>query len=275
MLTSWCARTLRLSSTRTVGRPFVSQVYGQQFSNDGNRKLKTSVEPIPRPSKDKDMRELEKEIRNELSVHNRTESTVVHHRRRSKEMVSPRDIEQIVESHVLDSMRKGDFDNLPGFGKPFKEEYENPFMETGLAKINRILISEGYKPSWILLGKEIRTGITDARFKLALERSRLKTLPLRPEDQARLQVHKEKFENIILKLNEKIHKHNLEVPLIRMQKVAFSIENEKKKVLDNYQSYIPADFKDSEAIDYFRQTDGLAGVWADVLGVFKKNNTAS
>ncbi|XP_069111697.1 dnaJ homolog subfamily C member 28-like [Argopecten irradians] len=270
MIGPWCARVLRQighSPFRTLQQPLLCQ---NVSTTSAKRMISSTAQPVPRPSKDKDMKELEKEIRNDLSVYNRTKSTIVHRRRHSKEMVSPRDIEQIVDSHVLDAMQKGDFDNLPGFGKPFKEEYENPFLETGLAKINSILKSEGYTPSWILLGKEIREGIKKARFTLALERSRLKNINLTTDEQARLKVHKERFERTVSRLNEQVHKHNLEVPLIRMQRVAFSIENETKKVLDNHQAYIPADFKDTATMNYHSRNDGLSGVWKDVMEMFKK-----
>jgi len=53
-------------------------------------------------------------------------------------------------------MAKGDFDNLPGKGKPLPYSHINPYVDAMTFNINRILINNGYAPPWVTLEKEIR-----------------------------------------------------------------------------------------------------------------------
>jgi DnaJ family protein C protein 28 len=48
--------------------------------------------------------------------------------------------ERLVEDLIQESMARGDFDNLPGAGKPLKKDLliENPFVDTVTRKINQV-----------------------------------------------------------------------------------------------------------------------------------------
>ena len=101
-------------------------------------------------------------------------------------------IDRLVEDLILESMSKGDFDNLPGKGKPLTYNNHtpmidiathnpmieianhnpmidianhnpmidiathNPMIDIATHNLNRILLENGYKPEWVLLDKEIR-----------------------------------------------------------------------------------------------------------------------
>jgi len=54
-------------------------------------------------------------------------------------------------------MKKGDFDDLPGKGKPLQYEERNPMVDFTTHNLNKILINNGYVPEWITLEKEIRS----------------------------------------------------------------------------------------------------------------------
>jgi len=65
-------------------------------------------------------------------------------------------IDRVVEDMIQESMRRGEFDNLPGAGKPLKHTNYNPFVDTMTHKINEIMVNNGFSPQWVLLEKEIK-----------------------------------------------------------------------------------------------------------------------
>ena len=48
------------------------------------------------------------------------------------------DIERLVEDLIQESMAKGKFDNLKGFGKPLPDRNHNPYVDTLTHKINQV-----------------------------------------------------------------------------------------------------------------------------------------
>jgi len=65
-------------------------------------------------------------------------------------------MDRLVEDMIQESMSKGDFQNLPGAGKPLNLNRENPHMDKVTQKMNQILIDNDFQPEWILKQKEIR-----------------------------------------------------------------------------------------------------------------------
>ena len=57
---------------------------------------------------------------------------------------------------IAEAMKRGEFDNLEGAGKPLNLE-ENPFAPDEMHMAYKILKDNGYAPYWIELGKEIDT----------------------------------------------------------------------------------------------------------------------
>ena len=65
-------------------------------------------------------------------------------------------MERLVEDKISESMAKGEFDDLPGFGKPLKDRANfNPYMDFTSSKVNEILVQGGFAPEWIMLKKDI------------------------------------------------------------------------------------------------------------------------
>jgi hypothetical protein len=64
-------------------------------------------------------------------------------------------IERLVEDLIAESMARGDFDNLPGAGKPLDYSHHNPLVDTHTHNLNKILINNGYVPEWVTLDREI------------------------------------------------------------------------------------------------------------------------
>lgn len=62
--------------------------------------------------------------------------------------------EILAEQRINEAMLRGDFDHLPGEGKPLEFEDE-PFVSPEQRMVNRILKNAGCTPHEILLRKEI------------------------------------------------------------------------------------------------------------------------
>ena len=65
-------------------------------------------------------------------------------------------MDRLVEDLIAESMARGDFDNLPGAGKPIQYSDHNPYVDTMTHNLNKILINNGYVPEWVTLEKDIR-----------------------------------------------------------------------------------------------------------------------
>ena len=75
-------------------------------------------------------------------------------------------LERIANEMIRDSIRRGEFSDLPGRGQPLKETLSNPVLTTMEEKINVMMGSSGFAPDWVLLEKEIRTKTKELRFRI-------------------------------------------------------------------------------------------------------------
>ena len=79
-----------------------------------------------------------------------------------------------IDEQIYEAQARGDFDNLPGAGKPLHLD-ENPF--TGdKAMAYSLLKQNGYAPPEVELAKEIRTRFEKAQAKLEILRQQRKSL---------------------------------------------------------------------------------------------------
>jgi DnaJ family protein C protein 28 len=77
----------------------------------------------------------------------------------------PRDWESWVDQQIREAQERGEFDNLPGTGKPI-DLTPNPYaQERELAF--KVLKDAGYAPEWIELDKAIRNKLRSARAVLS------------------------------------------------------------------------------------------------------------
>lgn len=78
---------------------------------------------------------------------------------------SETDIINVVEQRIWHSMEEGQFENLPGRGKPL-ELKTNPHADPAEDTLYRILMRNGCAPEWVELNKEIRCKINEWRSAL-------------------------------------------------------------------------------------------------------------
>ena len=65
-------------------------------------------------------------------------------------------MDRLVEDLIQESMSRGEFDNLSGFGKPLDVNQASPYTDKITEKLNDIMKDSGVQPEWIALHKEIR-----------------------------------------------------------------------------------------------------------------------
>jgi DnaJ family protein C protein 28 len=81
---------------------------------------------------------------------------------------SETDIINVVEQRIWHSMEEGQFENLPGKGKPLNLS-TNPHADPAEDTLYRILSKNGCAPEWVELNKEIRHQISE--WQSALKRA--------------------------------------------------------------------------------------------------------
>ncbi len=140
----------------------------------------------------------------------------------------PRDWESAVEKQIREAMERGDFDNLPGQGKPLdlhRDPNTPPEWETAF----KLLKDAGFAPAWIELDKELR--IARAQLFAPFD-NYIKRL----SDKGKLAAS-ERFEHQLIsefrekgqELNRQIDLFNLKSPSPHLHHVRIRIDDEIEK----------------------------------------------
>ncbi|XP_055542098.1 dnaJ homolog subfamily C member 28 [Wyeomyia smithii] len=140
--------------------------------------------------------------------------------------------DRVVEDLIQEAMSRGDFSNLSGFGKPLpNHQSQNPYVDFTTAKINKIMLDNGFTPEWITLHKEIREDIECVKNSLYKERSQLGEYPLTRTDEYKWEQALEEHQALVQGVNKKVDKFNLIVPVLNKQMVRFDLATIGKTVL--------------------------------------------
>ncbi|XP_013785858.1 dnaJ homolog subfamily C member 28-like [Limulus polyphemus] len=142
-------------------------------------------------------------------------------------------MERVVEDLIQKSMSKGEFNNLPGSGKPFKYVPENPYVDRMTHKLNQILINNGFTPEWIVLEKEVREDREKLFQQMAVQRASLGPLPLSEEEENHWQMILDNLKQKEKDLNVKIDKFNIIVPALKKQQLRVRLSKMAQEVLEN------------------------------------------
>lgn len=118
--------------------------------------------------------------------------------------------DRIIDEIIKKAMAAGEFDNLPGVGKPI-EWKDNPFTPNEWRMVEDLLKKNDLAYPWMEKRKEIEKLILGLKNKIAL------MIPLS-------KMAEDEFSNQILQINKKIFDYNLSVPGVRLQRRTISLE---------------------------------------------------
>jgi DnaJ homolog subfamily C member 28 len=135
-----------------------------------------------------------------------------------------------IDEQIQEAQARGEFDNLPGSGKPLNLD-DNPFIGDKAAAYS-LLKHNGYAPPEIELAKEIRTAFQKAQKKLEKLRHQRKSLatkrisPFGSEKRAfnhAVEKATTEYDQLLRELNRKILTLNLITP-VSMHMCLFEVE---------------------------------------------------
>lgn len=118
--------------------------------------------------------------------------------------------DRLIDEIIKKAMEAGEFDNLPGVGKPIKWK-DNPFTPVEWRMVEDLLKNNDLVYPWMEKRKEIENLIIDLKSKILL----MIPLSAAAEDE---------ISNQILRINKKIFDYNLSVPVVRLQRRTISLE---------------------------------------------------
>ena len=143
-----------------------------------------------------------------------------------KKPTSTEERQALVEQRIQEAMERGEFDDLPGKGKPLRLG-DNPYLEPGQELAFGLLKKNGFAPEWIERDKEIRKETDVARRQLQQAWQRQQD---NPDNESAWKAAVAQFETSLAKLNRKIDTLNLIVPVSSLQRPRLRLENEVQTV---------------------------------------------
>jgi DnaJ family protein C protein 28 len=134
--------------------------------------------------------------------------------------------ESLIDQKIREGMEQGEFDDLPGKGKPVNTS-ENPFEDPEMRMAHRMLRNAGFAPSWIEERKDI-----DSEFEIARkELSRVWTVRQNAIDTEHERAARARWEKALAafreraaELNQRIVAWNLKVPAAAFQRRLIDVE---------------------------------------------------
>ena len=156
--------------------------------------------------------------------------------------MSPMNWSEIVERQIVEAQERGEFDDLPGKGRPL-DLTGNPFADPDWRVAYKILQDNGFTLDWIELDKEIRAKLKACREQLLQSRrwyersiAQLRLQESRRAEEERIRVQHtwehalEIFADQVAQINKKIELLNLKVPLVHLQRPKISADEEKLRL---------------------------------------------
>lgn len=125
--------------------------------------------------------------------------------------------EWVAEEKIRSAIESGQWDNLPGKGKPLQWQ-ENPFEPAEWRMAFSLLRQNGFSLPWLEERKEIEAEVQQFRAQLAIGLGAANLTGVR--DWAKSQIDR---------LNRRIFRYNLGVPLDRFQVLPLNLEQEMER----------------------------------------------
>ena len=138
-----------------------------------------------------------------------------------------------IDEIIRRAMEAGQFDNLPGKGKPLNLE-DNPHEDTAWRMAHHVLRSGGFTLPWIETLREVETSLEEARMALRRVWAWRETSLSEGKDLQWVEAEWRRavgvFQEQITSLNKRIQSYNLEVPNDRFQRQPLNAEGEIEKI---------------------------------------------
>ena len=147
-------------------------------------------------------------------------------------MPTPEEWDSAVEKAIRRAMEEGQFDDLPGAGKPL-DLGENPFEDPAAWAANRLLRNNDLAPAWIQERRGIEADIEAARERLARSWRWYYALTggqggtWADDHWKRAETA---FRDTVADLNRRIRDYNLKAPFGNLQRAPLDVEKEIERV---------------------------------------------
>jgi DnaJ family protein C protein 28 len=132
-------------------------------------------------------------------------------------------LESMAERKLREAIEAGEFDNLPGKGKPV-DLTENPFEDPDLRVVHKLLRDAGFAPAWIEERKDIDASFEASCRTLGRAWKIYRPGGVSPNDAA-WKRNVAEFREKAAELNSRIKLYNLKVPAPVFQRRLFDADN--------------------------------------------------
>jgi DnaJ family protein C protein 28 len=138
------------------------------------------------------------------------------------------------EDQIRRAIKSGQFDNLPGKGKPLRLN-ENPYEDPEWRMAYHVLHNGGFSLPWIETRREIENEIEAAREELRRAWDRYQSASPSKQDSAlrgfELERTVDLFIGKVREINKRIFNYNLEAPSARFQLLRIDVERELESIM--------------------------------------------
>jgi DnaJ family protein C protein 28 len=133
---------------------------------------------------------------------------------------------------IEEAMRKGQFDDLPGKGKPLNLE-PNPHEDPEKRLAHKVLHDAGYKLPWIDERNEIEAEIKNMQAALARSYDEYRAAPTAPDARSAWDAATQKFRARAAEINKRIDIYNLNVPSQVFQRIRVDADSILQSLIPN------------------------------------------
>lgn len=150
----------------------------------------------------------------------------------------------LVEEQIRKAREKGEFDELPGAGKPI-DLYENPFEPPELRMAFKILKDNNMAPFWIELGNEIDNNLAKLwkevedfkKYSYSFYKEKYGEIAVKRFEKKKRSFYYEKSLELD-KIRKKIIDYNLQCPTFKLGRPNIEVEKEMEKIVSEIEELI-------------------------------------
>ena len=135
-------------------------------------------------------------------------------------------MDRLVNDLILESMSRGEFNNLPGVGKPLPQlqEPENPVLDQTTERLNQILVNTGFAPQWVTLNKDINAEVERFKRRICTKWNQVGPFPMNLHNTRKWEAFLSECEVELAQINKMVDRFNLIVPVLDQQKTHYQLQ---------------------------------------------------